>query len=102
MHTREANAYCLGVFDYGSSGTLIGGITFRDTLVQVATCKLWVIAITAFHDLSCLTVCCNLRASYFTTFLVFSLCMHTLLLCVHRHADSIVCSRLSQSCAAAV
>ena len=37
MHTSESNAYCLGVFDYGSSGTLIGGITFRDTLVQVAT-----------------------------------------------------------------
>lgn len=37
MHTRESNAYCLGVFDYGSSGTLIGGITFRDTLVQVVT-----------------------------------------------------------------
>ncbi|KAL3138709.1 hypothetical protein ABBQ32_006464 [Trebouxia sp. C0010 RCD-2024] len=34
MHTREANAYCLGVFNYGNSGTLIGGITFRDTLVQ--------------------------------------------------------------------
>ncbi|KAK9808761.1 hypothetical protein WJX72_003142 [[Myrmecia] bisecta] len=34
MHTGEAGAYCLGVFDNGGSGTLLGGITFRDVLVQ--------------------------------------------------------------------
>lgn len=35
MHTAEAGAYCLGVFDNGKSGTLLGGITFRNILVQV-------------------------------------------------------------------
>ena len=35
MHTREANAYCIGMFDNGGSGTLLGGITFRDILIQV-------------------------------------------------------------------
>ncbi|KAK9808090.1 hypothetical protein WJX73_004596 [Symbiochloris irregularis] len=34
MHAAEAGAYCLGVFDNGASGTLLGGITFRNTLVQ--------------------------------------------------------------------
>lgn len=34
MHTAEAGAYCLGVFDNGKSGTLLGGITFRNILVQ--------------------------------------------------------------------
>jgi hypothetical protein len=28
-------AYCLGMFDNGNSGTLIGGITVRNVLVQV-------------------------------------------------------------------
>lgn len=37
MHTREANAFCMGVFDNGAQGTLLGGITFRDTLVQVGS-----------------------------------------------------------------
>ena len=35
MHTVEAGAYCLGVFDNGVSGTLLGGITFRNILVEV-------------------------------------------------------------------
>ena len=35
MHTAEAGAYCLGVFDNGQSGTLLGGITFRNILVEV-------------------------------------------------------------------
>ena len=35
MHTGEAGAYCLGVFDNGGSGTLLGGISFRNILVQV-------------------------------------------------------------------
>ena len=35
MHTGEPGAYCLGVFDNGHSGTLLGGITFRNILVQV-------------------------------------------------------------------
>ena len=35
MHTGEAGAYCLGVFDNGASGTLLGGISFRNILVQV-------------------------------------------------------------------
>ena len=39
MHTRESNAFCLGVFTNYNSGTLLGGITFRDTLVQVSTSK---------------------------------------------------------------
>ncbi|BDA43922.1 Aspartic proteinase Asp1 [Coccomyxa sp. Obi] len=34
MHTGEAGAYCLGVFDNGASGTLLGGISFRNILVQ--------------------------------------------------------------------
>lgn len=34
MHTRESNAFCIGVFNNGGSGTLLGGITFRDTLIQ--------------------------------------------------------------------
>ena len=36
MHTREKNAYCLGIFNNGAQGTLLGGITFRDILVQVS------------------------------------------------------------------
>ncbi len=36
MHTRESNAFCIGVFNNGGSGTLLGGITFRDTLIQVS------------------------------------------------------------------
>lgn len=34
MHTGEAGAYCLGVFDNGAAGTLLGGISFRNVLVQ--------------------------------------------------------------------
>ena len=34
-HARVAGAYCLGVFDNGDQGTLLGGITFRDIYVQV-------------------------------------------------------------------
>ena len=34
MHTGEMGAYCLGVFDNGASGTLLGGISFRNILVQ--------------------------------------------------------------------
>ena len=34
MHTGESGAYCLGVFDNGASGTLLGGISFRNILVQ--------------------------------------------------------------------
>nr|BBK07876.1 aspartyl protease family protein [Coccomyxa sp. KJ] len=34
MHTGEAGAYCLGIFDNGASGTLLGGISFRNILVQ--------------------------------------------------------------------
>ena len=30
-HTRVAGAYCLGVFDYGYGGTLLGGVTTRST-----------------------------------------------------------------------
>ncbi|KAK9843713.1 hypothetical protein WJX81_003429 [Elliptochloris bilobata] len=32
MHTGEAGAYCLGVFDNGAAGTLLGGISFRNVL----------------------------------------------------------------------
>lgn len=39
MHTVEAGAYCLGVFDNGQSGTLLGGITFRNILVEVSVQK---------------------------------------------------------------
>lgn len=35
MHTAEAGAYCLGIFDNGQAGTLLGGITFRNILVEV-------------------------------------------------------------------
>lgn len=35
MHTRESGAYCLGVFDNGHQGTLLGGITFRNVLIKV-------------------------------------------------------------------
>lgn len=35
MHTRETGAYCLGVFDNGHQGTLLGGITFRNVLIKV-------------------------------------------------------------------
>lgn len=34
MHTGESGAYCLGVFDNGASGTLLGGISFRNIMVQ--------------------------------------------------------------------
>lgn len=30
-----SGSYCLGIFDNGSAGTLIGGISVRDVLVQV-------------------------------------------------------------------
>lgn len=33
MHGKVTGAYCLGVFDNGSAGTLLGGLTFRNTLV---------------------------------------------------------------------
>ena len=32
----KANTYCLGIFDNGRKGTLLGGILFRDVLVQVS------------------------------------------------------------------
>lgn len=44
MHTAEAGAYCLGVFDNGASGTLLGGITFRNILVEVTTCTKLIIS----------------------------------------------------------
>jgi len=34
IHTSRPGAYCLGIFDNGDSGTLLGGITFRNILVQ--------------------------------------------------------------------
>lgn len=40
VHGRVQGAYCLGVFDNGSQGTLLGGITFRNVYVQVLT-TLW-------------------------------------------------------------
>lgn len=37
MHSGIVGAYCVGVFDNGSQGALLGGITFRDVYVQVCT-----------------------------------------------------------------
>lgn len=34
VHTFNSGKYCLGVFDNGNAGTLLGGITFRNVLVQ--------------------------------------------------------------------
>lgn len=34
VHAAQRGAYCLGVFDNGGQGTLLGGITFRNVLVQ--------------------------------------------------------------------
>jgi hypothetical protein len=34
-------AYCLGMFDNGNSGTLIGGITVRNVLVQVSSTSVY-------------------------------------------------------------
>lgn len=34
IHTFDSGKYCLGVFDNGMAGTLLGGITFRNILVQ--------------------------------------------------------------------
>ena len=34
VHTFNSGKYCLGLFDNGKSGTLLGGITFRNILVQ--------------------------------------------------------------------
>ena len=34
-HPAKADAVCLGVFDNGGPGTILGGITFLDTLVQL-------------------------------------------------------------------
>ena len=34
IHTFESGKYCLAVFDNGNSGILLGGITFRNILVQ--------------------------------------------------------------------
>ena len=34
VHTFESGKYCLGVFDNGDAGVLLGGITFRNVLVQ--------------------------------------------------------------------
>lgn len=35
LHAGQPGSYCLGVFDNAQQGTLLGGITFRDMLVQV-------------------------------------------------------------------
>lgn len=34
VHSSTVGGYCLGVFDNGSAGTLLGGLIFRDVLVQ--------------------------------------------------------------------
>ena len=34
VHTFNSGKYCLGVFDNGLAGTLLGGITFRNVLVE--------------------------------------------------------------------
>lgn len=34
-HGKVQGAWCLGVFDNGNQGTLLGGITFRNVLVTV-------------------------------------------------------------------
>lgn len=34
VHTFNSGKYCLGIFDNGDSGILLGGITFRNVLVQ--------------------------------------------------------------------
>lgn len=59
MHTAEAGAYCLGVFDNGQSGTLLGGITFRNILVEVS----WAFAGVCLSNKKCclilLSACCK-------------------------------------------
>lgn len=39
VHTFESGKYCLGVFDNGDAGVLLGGITFRNVLVQYDLAK---------------------------------------------------------------
>mmetsp|Transcript_2166 Transcript_2166/g.6412 ORF Transcript_2166/g.6412 Transcript_2166/m.6412 type:complete len:472 (-) Transcript_2166:868-2283(-) len=34
VHTHKPGAYCLGIFDNANSGNLLGGITFRNILLQ--------------------------------------------------------------------
>lgn len=34
VHTFNSGKYCLGIFDNGKSGTLLGGVTFRNIMVQ--------------------------------------------------------------------
>lgn len=34
VHTFNSGKYCLGIFDNGNAGILLGGITFRNVLVQ--------------------------------------------------------------------
>jgi hypothetical protein len=38
IHTHLPGGYCLGLFDNGNSGTLLGGISFRNILVEVISC----------------------------------------------------------------
>lgn len=40
VHAGQRGAYCLGVFDNAQQGTLLGGITFRNVLVQVQVLEL--------------------------------------------------------------
>lgn len=35
MHSKTPGAYCLGIYDNRSEGTLLGGITLRNMLVKV-------------------------------------------------------------------
>lgn len=37
VHAGQRGSYCLGVFDNAHQGTLLGGITFRNVLVQART-----------------------------------------------------------------
>lgn len=39
VHTFNSGKYCLGIFDNGDSGILLGGITFRNVLVQYDVAK---------------------------------------------------------------
>lgn len=48
MHDDHANAYCLGFFNNGYAGTLLGGITFRDVLVVYELGKKRVVFLSPF------------------------------------------------------
>ena len=71
IHAHLPGGYCLGVFENGSSGTLLGGITFRNILVEVNIRQIRQPVIICLPEPSV----CKVSSVFFILLLIPSICI---------------------------